>query len=462
MMRIQKKGFDWPFYKRILMVALPIIIQNGITNFVSLLDNVMVGQVGTVQMSGVAIVNQLLFVFNLCIFGATSGAGIFTAQFHGSGNPDGVRDTFRFKIMVAGLLSAVGITIFITGSDLLIGLYLEGDAGSAAALETLHYGRKYLFAALFGLVPFAFANAYSSTLRETGQTAVPMTAGIVAVGVNLVLNYVLIFGHFGAPALGVVGAAVATVISRYVELAIVAVWTHTHDKHCPFIRGAYRSLRIPAPLAKRIIVKGMPLLVNEFFWSTGMAFLSQCYSTRGLAVVAAFNIATTINQVSNVVFLSLGNAVGILMGQMLGAGVSDQQIRRDNRRMIALSVGVCFGIGGVVIALSGLFPQMYNTTGEVRAIATGLIVISAFMMPVNSYNNAMYFTLRSGGQTFITFLFDSGFTWGVCVPVAFVLSRFTGLPILPLYACCVGLDVLKIGLGAYFLRKGTWIRRLAE
>ena len=461
-MKNQKKGFDWPFYKRILLVALPIIIQNGITNFVSLLDNVMVGQVGTVQMSGVAIVNMLLFVFNLCIFGATSGAGIFTAQFHGSGNPDGVRDTFRFKIVAAILLSVVGISIFLGGSDLLIGLYLEGDPGSAQALETLYYGRKYLFAALFGLVPFALTNAYSSTLRETGQTAVPMTAGIVAVFVNLVLNYVLIFGHFGAPELGVVGAAVATVISRYVELTIVAVWTHTHGNLCPFIRGAYRTLAIPMELTKRIIVKGMPLLVNEFFWSTGMAFLSQCYSTRGLAVVAAFNIATTINQVSNVVFLSLGNAVGLLMGQMLGAGVSDQQIRRDNRRMIALSVGVCFGIGGAVIALSGLFPRMYNTTEEVRTIATGLIVLSALMMPVNSYNNAMYFTLRSGGQTFITFLFDSGFTWCVCVPVAFVLSRFTTLPILPLYGCCVALDVLKIAVGSYFLRKGTWIRRLAE
>ena len=190
--------------------------------------------------------------------------------------------------------------------------------------------------------------------------------------------------------------------------------------------------------------------------------MNQCYSTCGLDVVPAQNISSTMFNIASVTFLALGNSVGIIMGQMLGAGVSEQQIRRDNRRMIGLSVGVCFGIGGLMIALSGLFPKMYNTTEEVRAIATGLICISALMMPVNSYNNAMYFTLRSGGQTFITFLFDSGFTWSVCVPVAFVLSRFTALPILPLYACCVGVDALKIGLGAYFLRKGTWIRRLAE
>ena len=459
---LSAKKFDWPFYRRLLMVALPIIIQNGITNFVALLDNVMVGQVGTVQMSGVAIVNQLMFVFNLCVFGATSGAGIFTAQFYGSGNDRGIRDTFRFKILVAIGLTVAGIGIFLVGGDALIGLYLEGDPGSPEALETLHYGKKYLMAALFGLAPFALANAYSGTLREIGETTVPMKAGIAAVFVNLVLNYILIFGHFGAPELGVVGAAIATAVSRYVELAMVAFWTHTNKKRCPFIADAYKSLRIPMDLTKKIVLKGMPLLVNEFFWSTGMAFLSQCYSTRGLAVVAAFNIATTIGQVSNVVFLSLGNAVGILMGQMLGAGHPAEQIRRDNRRMIAMSVVVCFGIGGLVIALSGLFPKMYNTTEEVRAIATGLICITALMMPVNSYNNAMYFTLRSGGQTFITFLFDSGFTWAVCVPVAFCLSRFTGLPIMPLYAICAGMDALKIGLGAYFLKKGTWINRLAE
>lgn len=450
------------FYKRILSVALPIMIQNGISNFVQMLDNVMVGQVGTIPMSGVAIVNQLMFVFNLCIFGAASGAGIFTAQFKGSEDHAGIRHTFRFKLLVGLLLSAVGVGIFLGFGRELIGLYLTGDGTPEEAAQTMAYGLRYLKVMLFGLVPFALSNAYSGTLRETGETKVPMVAGIIAVFVNLTGNYILIFGHFGAPALGVVGAAVATVISRYVELAIVAGWTHSHGKRHPFIVGALRSAAIPGRLMKDIVVKGMPLLVNEFLWSTGMAFLSQCYSTRGLDVVAAFNIATTISQVANVVFLSLGNAVGILMGQMLGAGLPEEQIRRDNRKMIGLSVGVCFGIGAIVVLLSGLFPRLYNTTESVRAIAVGLICVTAVMMPVNSYNNAMYFTLRSGGQTFITFIFDSGFTWCICVPVAYLLSRFTSLPILPLYAICVGVDVFKIFIGKYLLDKGVWIRRIVN
>ena len=450
------------FNRRILAVALPMMIQNGITNFVQMLDNVMVGQVGTIPMSGVAIVNQLMFVFNLCIFGATSGAGIFTAQFKGREDHTGIRHTFRFKLLVGLLLSALGAGLFLTFGRELIGLYLTGEGTPEEAAATMEYGLRYLRVMLLGLVPFALANAYSGTLREIGETKVPMVAGIIAVLVNLVGNYILIFGHFGAPALGVVGAAIATVTSRYVELAIVALWIHTHGKRYPFITGALRSVHIPGKLTGDIIRKGMPLLVNEFLWSTGMAFLSQCYSTRGLDVVAATNIATTISQVTNVVFLSLGNSVGILMGQMLGAGIPAEEVRRDNRRMLRLCVGVCFVVGAVAVALSGVFPMLYKTSDSVRSIATGLICLTAVMMPVNSYNNAMYFTLRSGGQTFITFIFDSGFSWCVCVPVAFILSRFTDLSILPLYGICVGVDVFKIIIGKKLLDKGVWIRRIVD
>ena len=453
---------DKHFYRRILSVALPMMIQNGITNFVQMLDNVMVGQVGTIPMSGVAIVNQLLFVFNLCVFGAASGAGIFTAQFKGREDNEGIRHTFRFKILIGLLLSALGAGIFLTFREQLIGLYLTGEGSPEDAAQTMAYGVRYLKVMLLGLLPFALSNAYSGTMREVGETKVPMVAGIIAVLVNLIGNYILIFGHFGAPALGVVGAALATVISRFVELGIVAGWLHCHGARHPYIIGALRSVHIPRKLTGDIIRKGMPLLINEFLWSTGMAFLSQCYSTRGLEVVAAFNIATTISQLSNVVFISMGGAVGILMGQMLGAGLPEEEIRRDNKRMMGLSVAVCFVVGAVTVALSGVFAGLYNTTESVRRIAVGLICLSAVMMPVNSYNNAMYFTLRSGGQTFVTFIFDSGFSWCVCVPVAYILSRFTALPILPLYALCVGVDILKIPVGAYLLNKGVWIRRLVD
>ena len=451
---------DRAFYRRCLSVAVPIIIQNGITNFVSLLDNIMVGQVGTVPMSGVSIVNGLLFVFNLCVFGASSGAGIFTAQFHGSRDEEGIRHTFRFKFLICLLIALAGAAVFTLGGKSLIGLYLTGEGDAAMAEGAMEYGLDYLSVMIWGFLPFALTNTYASTLRETGETFVPMTAGILAVLVNLVLNYVLIFGHFGAPAMGVEGAALATVISRYAELAIVAGWTHLHREKNPFIVGVYRSVYIPAGLLRSIIIKGMPLLINEFLWASGMAFQNQCYSTCGLDVVPAMNISSTLFNLSSVVFLSMGNAVGILMGQMLGAGSTEAEVRDANRKLMALSVASGAVFGSLMACASGVFPLLYNTTDAVRQLAARLICINACMMPFNSYTNATYFTLRSGGQTFVTFLFDSCFVWTVCIPLAYCLSRFTDIGIIPLFAICLSTDLIKCVLGAFMLRQGKWIRNL--
>ena len=453
---------DRAFYRQIFTIAIPIIIQNGITNFVSLLDNIMVGQVGTIPMSGVSIVNGLLFVFNLCIFGASSGAGIFTAQFFGSQNHEGIRHTFRFKILSCLLLAALGNLVFTAGDELLIGLYLTGEGDAATAAGALQYGQQYLKVMLWGFLPFALANAYSSTLRETGETFVPMVAGIIAVFVNLCLNYVLIFGHFGAPAMGVVGAAVATVISRYVELAIVALWTHRNHEKNIFVCDVYRSVYIPLPLLKDIILKGMPLLVNEFLWASGMAILNQCYSTCGLDVVPATNISSTLYNVGSVVFLAMGSSVGIIMGQMLGAGCTKSEIQDHNRKLLATAT-VCGGAFGLLMAAAAVpFPRIYNTTASVQHLASILILLNSIALPFNSYTNATYFTLRSGGQTMVTFLFDSCFVWCFCVPLAWGLTRFTGIGIIPLFAICQATDLIKCILGGIMIKQGKWIQNLTK
>lgn len=452
---------DRAFYKRVLTIVIPIIIQNGITNFVSLLDNIMVGQVGTLPMSGVSIVNQLLFVFNLCIFGATAGAGIFTAQFQGSGDTDGIRHTFRFKIMICAALAVIGVALFSVVDEPLIRLFLTGDGNPEDAAAILDYGRRYLKVMLVGLLPFAITNAYAGTLKETGETVVPMIGGIVATLVNLVLNYIFIFGHFGAPAMGVEGAALATVISRFAELALVAGWTHLNKQKNPFIVGAYRSMSIPSGLLRSITVKGMPLLANELLWSTGMTFLNQCYSTCGLDVVPAQNISSTLFNLTSVVFLSMGTADGILMGQMLGASAPKEEVRDYSHKLMAISAASGLVFGGVTMLLSGIFPQIYNTSDEVRHLATRLILISALFMTFDAYTNGSYFILRSGGQTYITFLFDSGFVWAVMVPLAYCLSRFVGLDIIPLYLICQSTNVLKACLGSLFLKQGKWIQNLA-
>jgi Na+-driven multidrug efflux pump len=206
----------------------------------------------------------------------------------------------------------------------------------------------------------------------------------------------------------------------------------------------------------------MPLLMNEFLWASGMAIMNQCYSTCGLDVVPAMNISSTLYNLASVTFLSMGNSVGIIMGQMLGAGTREAEIRDANRKLVAVSIASGVVFGGLMAAASVLFPRIYNTTDDVRHLATLLICISAAMMPFNSYTNAAYFTLRSGGQTMVTFLFDSCFVWTCCVPVAFCLSRFTGLSIIPLYIICQSMDFIKCTIGAFMIRQGKWIQNLTQ
>lgn len=450
---------DKKFYKMILLIAVPIMIQNGITNFVSLLDNIMIGRIGTEQMSGAAIVNQLIFVYNLCIFGGVSGAGIFTAQYFGQKDQEGVRNTFRYKLWMALILTVATIVIFLVGGDRLIELYLHGKGARENVAATLLYGKQYLWIMLVGLPPFMMVQVYASTLRECGETVVPMKAGITAVLINLLFNYILIYGKFGAPVLGVRGAAIATVLSRYVEAIIVISWTHRHKEKNPYIEGLYRTLKVPAYMTKKILIKGTPLLFNEALWAAGMAMLTQCYSVRGLNVVAGLNISNTINNVFNIVFIALGDSVAIVVGQLLGAGEM-KKARETDTKMIAFSVFCCTCVALVMLVLAPFFPLLYNTNAEARELAKYFIMITAIFMPQNAFLHASYFTLRSGGKTIITFLFDSVFIWCVSVTIAFTLSRFTALPVIGIYTLVQLGDIIKCVIGFILVKKGVWLQNI--
>ena len=450
---------DRKFYRMVLTVTIPIVIQNGITNFVSLLDNIMIGSLGTESMSGVSIVNQLLFVFNLLIFGAISAAGIFMSQYHGKGDRDGEVHTFRFKGIIALAATLIGIAVFLFGGEALINAFLhEGSVKGDLAL-TLAEGKAYLALMLIGLIPYTVSQIYASSLRETGETVVPMLASLAAVLVNFALNLILIFGLLGAPALGVRGAAIATVISRVVEMIVVIVYTHVkRDRHA-FIRGAYRSLYIPRRLIGQVVAKGLPLMANEFFWASAVTMTSRCYSLRGLEVVAASNIASTVTQFFNIVYMSLAAAISIVIGNLLGAGRTEEAVDTD-RKMIAFSVFCSVAIGALLVALSPLFPRIYNTTDEVRALAAYMIAVYGCLMPFASYACSAYFTLRSGGKVLITFVFDSVFMWTLTVPLALALTELTSLSIYVIFPLCQGLDVVKCLLGFLLLRRKTWVRRL--
>ena len=424
---------DRTFYRHVAVVVLPIIVQNTLSNVVSLLDNVMVGQVGTLPMSAVAIINQLLFVFNLCIWGALAGAGIFGAQYYGQGNMEGVRQTLRMKLLIAVGLLVIAFGVLLGAGRPLIELYISADTTAA--------------------------DAYASTLRESGQTTLPMRASMIAMGINFVFNSLLIFGLFGFPALGVVGAGIATSLSRFVEFVIVVSGAHRSAERYPFMEGVFRNFHIDGNLARQVAIKGFHLLLNECLWSMSQAMLLQCYSVRGIQAIAAMNITSTITQIFNEVFLSLGNATAILVGQELGASRMTGA-RRTAWRMITLSVSSCAVMGTLLALFSPLIPHIYNTEPAIRELASSVIRTAALCMPLFAFANAAYFTLRSGGKTLITFFFDSCYTWLINFPIAFVLSRYTALPLPIVYLFVNGVDLLKCIIGFILVKKGVWVNNI--
>jgi len=453
-------NIDKELLKKTCLLAVPIMIQNGIGNAVGLVDNLMVGSLGTEAIVAVSIAGQLMFVFWLALFGALSGPGIFGAQYYGNGDIKGVQDVFRIKFWMAAIVGAAGILIFLGMDDILLGLYMKGQSEEIDAALTMQLAKDYLRIMLLGIPFIAITQVYATSLRETDESVKPMVAGIISVAVDVVFNYFLIFGKFGFPRLGVAGAAYATVLARVAECLVLLIWAHLRSKKHVFLKGLYKKILVQnKDMIWPILKKSFPIMLNEFLWAGAIAFMTQCYSRRGLDVLAGMNISNAICNLLNVVFIALGNAVGIVIGQMLGAG-EFKKAKESSVTLMWFTAFACMILTVALIALSGWFPLLYDTTENSKKMATVFIIITALFFPLQGFLNSLYFTLRSGGKTVITFIFDSVFSWVVCGTCAFILSRFTNMHIYGIYICVQALDIIKVIVGYVMIKKGIWISNL--
>ena len=447
------------FYRRVTVIALPLILQMGIANMVIFLDNVMIGQLGTDAMSGVAIVNQLVFVATLCIFGIMSSAGIFGAQFFGNCDREGTQSTFRFK-WIAGLFVMLCIILLMYFFQTpLIQLFLHQGGTSGNIENTLAYGQTYLSIAVLALLPYTITQIYATSLQEMSQTFIPMIAGCIAVFIDLTLNYSLIFGHFGAPALGPKGAAIATLIARICECLFIIFFTHRYSKVRDYFKNIYCTFHVPLALTRKIITRGLPLFMNEILFALSMTALLQCYSIKGLATVAAFNINNTIADLFSIIFFAMGNCVSIIVGQLLGAHKMEEAVDTD-RKLIAFSV-FCGLVMGIFLYLLGpVFPNLYAVSDEVKQLTTRLLQTYAFFMPIRAFIHVSYFTMRTGGKTWITFFFDSFYNWVILIPLVFILTHFTNLSIPLIFIIACSSDIIKVILGFILLKKQVWVNNI--
>ncbi len=458
------------FYRSVLIILLPLVVQQGITSAVNLLDNLMVGSLGEESLSAVSVVNQILMVFNLTIFGGLSGVSIFGAQFAGKGDVDGMRQSFRAKLYFGITVVIIGIALLWGFGEKFIGIFLAGEVDATRAAYALSEGLDYLHIMLFGLFPFMLVQVYAGSMREMGKTVATMVGSVIAILTNLVLNFLLIYPVreltvFGATftmwgaGMGVRGAALATVIARFVEMFFVLVYAHLHQNRYIFLKGAFRNGYVPLSLLKRIAITGTPLMLNEVLWSLGMTFINQCYSTRGMTALAALNITSTAWNLFCIIMFAMGNAVSIMVGQCLGQG--DKKGARDtDTKLLFVTVVSHIVLGALLAVMAGIIPNWFAVTDEAKRLASQTLVIAGVSLPIHAFLHATYFTIRSGGKTFITFLFDSVYTWCVPAVLAFVLSRFTDADVVLMYFCIQFVDVVKLIIGLFMLRSDFWANDL--
>ena len=441
---------DKSFYKKLIMVSLPIVVQQLITSSLQLVDNIMVGSLGDIALGSVSSVNQLYFIVILVIFGAVGGAGVFSAQYFGAKQFEKLKQTFRFKVIIALLIALIAFIVLTIFGEKLIGIFTENPI-------TIRDGLKYLNIVKWSAFPWAVSVAISSTFRETGITKPLLRISIVAILTNTFINYLLIFGSLGFPKLGVEGAAIATLIARFIEFGLLILLLY---KRGECFRSSLKDLfKIERFVLKAIIIMAIPLMLNEVLWSTGQTVFFEAYSTRGDASLSAVSATSAISQLVFVIFGGISTGIAVMVGNTLGENKL-QLAKENSKKLIFASIVFSVFMGMILFGLSFFILGIYDISEEAIQIAKFNIRVNALIIPVIAFNFSMYFTIRSGGDTKSTFVMDSGYMWVVQVPTVFLLSRLTDLPTITLFLIVQLLEIPKMGFALSRYKKGHWIKNL--
>lgn len=442
---------DKKFYRTIILLAGPLVLQQLLTSAVQLVDNFMVGRLGEEAMSSVAIVNQLYFIFMLVVFGIMGGAGVFAAQYYGAKEFDKLKETFRFKLLTASMFAIFAALILSIFAKPIAGIFSEEKIIIDGAIN-------YLNIVKFGFLPWAISVAIGSTFRETGVTLPLFVISMVTILTNTILNYFLIFGSFGFPRLGIEGAAIATVIARVVELVLTLFLL---KKTGSIFNTKIKDLfKINGVLLKSIIIMTIPLMLNELLWSSGQTIFFYSYSRRGTEALAAMTITSSVSSLVFVFFGGIATAVAVLVGNTLGK--NELELAKTNaKKLIAFSVMIAICAGMILFSLSFIIVHIYNVSDAVKHIAQFNIRVQSFLIPIYTFNVCLFFTFRAGGDTKSTFIFDSGFMMLVSVPVALALSFFTSLPVMYMFLLVQLTELPKLTFGLWRYKKGHWIKNLA-
>ncbi|MBQ1197503.1 MAG: MATE family efflux transporter [Spirochaetaceae bacterium] len=440
-------------FKSLFVIALPIILQNLMQSTVNMLDTLMVGQLGSMEIAAVGLGNQIYMLLNMVLFGISSGGAIFIAQFWGKKENSGIWKMegvmFSFSIVIALIFTFASVFF----PKFLIGLYSKD-------FHVIEIGARYLRIVAFSFPFFAMSFAFSMALRSTEHVKLPMVATMISLVLNAILNYLLIFGIGFFPSLGIVGAAIATCISRIVECFILFIVAYSKKYE---VASSVKNLFSFTLFEVRKFIKiAFPVIINEAIWGLGTSMHSLIMGRTSTEAISAFNITGTISQITWVFFIGVGNAAGIIIGKKIGEGNETEARKYANTLSWFMPVMAIF-IGLLLIPISKFLPFMFNVEANILVQAKMMLMILMCCYPLNAFNMCWVVGIcRAGGDTVFAAIIDVCFMWIIAIPLAACVAYFTNVQPYIIYICLLSEQIFKAIVGFYRIKSGKWLHNVVE
>lgn len=444
---------DKKFLKKTIAIGIPIAVQALLNTTLNLVDTMMIGTLGESTIAAVGLANKVFFVFTLLLFGIVSGSSILTAQYWGKRDVKNIRRVLGISLII-GLSGAF---IF-----MLAGLFMPKVVMSifTPSKGTISIGASYLVIVALSYPLTAITNCYISLLRATNQVKAPVFISVFSILVNVVLNYTLIFGNFGAPKLGVQGAAIATVIARLVECLSILVVVYISKG--PAAAKIKELVTFDKEFVKKYFITVSPVIANEFMWGLGVTMYSLVYGRMGDEAVAAITITQNVEQICVVIFQGLSAATAVILGNELGANkIKDAE--RHSKSFFVLQFMLTIVMGVVCLLIRTPLINLFSVPENIAVDITRCLTVFVFYLPFRMFNLInIVGVLRSGGDTKASLLLDISGVWCVGIPFAFLGGIVLGLPIYYVYAMITIEEVYKFILGLRRYNQKKWLRNIIE
>ena len=442
---------DKDLMKQCLTIAIPLMLQQLIVASVNLIDNLMVGELGDVAVSAVSSANRYYSIAQMAINAIVVSSIIFLSQYNGADDREHMRQSFRFSIISSYLFVFIFFFFALFKSDFIIKFIINDKF-------IIQSGSDYLKIACFSYLPLGLSFPISNVMRSTGDTKRPLFVSMISVVLNIIFDYCLIFGHLGFEPLGVKGAAIATIIVRFIEMFIYLLCIKKGEYH--FKTRIIDLLRIEKDLIGKIIVKAIPLLINELLWSIGMTTTIKFYSYRGAVVNTAYSISATVADLFFILFAGMASATTVIVGTKLGAN-KIEEAKDSAYKLLCFSVYLSLIVAVLMSSFTLVVPYLYSKVSkESLDLANQFLIVMSIFFILYMFNTQTYFILRTGGDTRNTMFMDSGFMWAFNIPLVYILAYHTNIPVLYVYAIGQSTDILKSIIAYRMIRKEKWARNL--